>query len=221
MKKIYGIGTGPGHKEHLTLKAVNAIKESEVIFAPNNRGKNMALDTVKDFIEDKKIVLLDFPMGKVEEKHYDEAVEIIKKEILEGKSGAFLTIGDPLIYSTFIYLMERLVEKNVQVEIVPGIPSFLASAALIKRPLTVKGDRFLLCDGELTEEMLKNCDSIAILKTNNNKKETLDLLENNGFSWSYVKRTTLDGEKVLSSGEDVIKDKDYISLIIGRREEND
>src|SRR5699024_818755 len=124
------------------------------------------------------------------------------KEILEGKSGAFLTIGDPLIYSTFIYLMERLVEKNVEVEIVTGILSFLASAGLIKRPLTVKGDRFILCDGELTEEMLKNCDSIAILKTNNNKKETLDLLENNGFSWSYVKRTTLDGEKVLSSGED-------------------
>src|SRR5699024_7493434 len=100
-------------------------------------------------------------------------------------------------------------------------PVFLASAALIKNPLTVKGDRFLLCDGELNEEMLNNCDSIAILKTSNNKKETLDLLEDNGFIWSYVKRTTLDGEEILSSREDVIKDKDYISLIIGRREEND
>ncbi len=221
MKKIYGIGTGPGHKEYLTLKAVRAIKESEVIFAPNNKGNNMALDTVKDFIEDKKVILLDFPMGKVEEKHYDKAAERIEEEILEEKSGAFLTIGDPLIYSTFIYLMERLVEKKVEVEIVPGIPSFLASSAIVKKPLTIKGDKFFLCDGDLNEEMLNNCDSIAVLKTSTNKQETLDLLEKNGFSWSYVKRATLDGEKVLTNREDVIKDKDYISLILGRRGQND
>lgn len=221
MKKLYGIGTGPGDKEYLTLKAVKAIRESEVIFAPNNKGKNMALDTVKDFIEDKKVVLLDFPMGKVEEKHYDKATKIIEKEILEGKSGAFLTIGDPLIYSTFIYLMDRLIKRNMEVEIVPGIPSFLASAAIVKKPLTIKGDNFLLCDGDLQEEMLRECDSIVVLKTNSNKEKTLGLLEENGFSWSYVKRATLDEEKVLTSKEKVLKDKDYISLILGRREQHD
>lgn len=221
MKKLYGIGTGPGDKEYLTLKAVRIIEESEVIFAPNNKGKNMALDTVKDFIKDKKVVLLDFPMGGVGKSHYDKAANIIEEELLKAKSGAFLTIGDPLIYSTFIYLIERLNRRNIEVEIVPGIPSFLASAAIVKKPLTIKGDNFLLCDGDLKKEMLKVCDSIAVLKTNSNKEKILGLLEANGFSWSYVKRATLDNEEIFKNREEVLKDNDYISLILGRREEND
>ncbi len=217
MKKLYGVGTGPGNEEYLTIKAINVIKESTVIFAPSNKGKNMALDTVKDFVEDKKIVFLDFPMGRVEERHYERAADIIKKEIPEKGSGVFLTIGDPLIYSTFIYIMERVMERDIEVEIVPGIPSFLASAALSKKPLTIKGENFLLCDGDIDEDMLEYCDSVAILKTKSNKELILNLLEKKGFSWSYVKRATLEGEKVLIDKEEIIKDEDYISLILGRR----
>ena len=55
-----------------------------MVFAPNNKGKNMALDTAKEYIKDKKVVLLDFPMGKVTEKYYKEAAKRIKEEILEG-----------------------------------------------------------------------------------------------------------------------------------------
>ena len=52
--KLYGIGTGPGATDLLTLRAVNSIKDSSIIFAPNNRGKNMAVDTCEEFIEEKK-----------------------------------------------------------------------------------------------------------------------------------------------------------------------
>lgn len=221
MKKLFGVGTGPGDKEYLTLKAVKAMENADVIFAPNNNGKNMALDTAKDFIEEKKIVLIDFSMGKVKKKDYKKAAELIKKEIPDGKSGVFLTIGDPMVYSTFIYLMENIEELGVEVEIVPGITSFLAGAAKIKTPITVKGDRFLLVDDIVDEDVLAETDSICILKTTKNKEDAINLLKKNRFSYTYIKRCSLEGEKVLKNKEEILEDKDYISFILGRRKEDD
>ena len=107
MKRLYGIGTGPGASDLLTIRAVNAIRESQVIFTPNNKGVNMALDTAAEFIENKRVVLIDFPMGKVTKEDYKKAAEIINNEIEEGETGSFLTIGDSMIYSTFIYIIDR------------------------------------------------------------------------------------------------------------------
>ncbi|GEM_PF-7025313 len=60
MKKLYGIGTGPGDKELLTIKAVKKIQGASVVFAPSNKDKNIALDTVEEYIQYKKVILLDF-----------------------------------------------------------------------------------------------------------------------------------------------------------------
>ncbi len=217
-KKIYGIGTGPGDKEFLTLKAVRVMQESAVIFGPNNKGQNMAVDTAKDFIEGKRLVLIDFPMGKVTEEDYKKAAEIIEREIPEGESGAFLTIGDPMVYSTFIYIIEQMEKshKNVDIEIVPGIPSFIAAAAQSRQVITVKDDDFLLCD-DFTEDKIKNVESVAILKTSKNKEYILDSLEKNGFEYKYVKHATLPTQEILTDKEEILKDKQYISLILGKK----
>lgn len=219
MKKLYAIGTGPGSSDLLTIRAVNAIKEADVIFAPNNRGKNMALDTARDYIEDKKIKLLDFPMGSVNKEDYKNAAHIIYDSIGEGQSGVFLTIGDSMIYSTFIYIMEIIENRNIDIEIIPGIPSFVAAACESKVPLTLKGDTFLLCD-----EIPRNLDdfsSIAILKTFKNKEASLDKLEDNNFQYKYIKRVSFENQEILDQKEDIMKDQDYISLILGRRNDNE
>jgi precorrin-2/cobalt-factor-2 C20-methyltransferase len=216
MKKLYGIGTGPGAADLLTLRAVNVIKDAKVIFAPNNKGKNMALDTVEEYIGDKKVVLIDFPMGSVEAEDYINAANIIYEEISEGDYGAFLTIGDSMIYSTFIYIMDLLTDKDIEIEVVPGIPSFVAAAAASKVPLTVKGDKFLLID-EFDNSLLDKADSFALLKTLGAKEDTLDELERNDFSYKYIKRVSLENEEILENKEEIIQDRDYISLILGRR----
>lgn len=216
MKKLYGIGTGPGAADLLTLRAVNVIKDAKVIFAPNNKGKNMALDTVEEYIGDKKVVLIDFPMGSVEAEDYINAANIIYEEISEGDYGAFLTIGDSMIYSTFIYIMDLLTDKDIEIEVVPGIPSFVAAAAASKVPLTVKGDKFLLID-ESDNSLLDKADSFALLKTLGAKEDTLDEMERNDFSYKYIKRVSLENEEILENKEEIIQDRDYISLILGRR----
>lgn len=221
MKKLYGIGTGPGDKDQLTLKAVKAMRNSSVIFAPNNKGKNMALDTAEDFIKGKEIVLLDFPMGKVTRDHYKKAAEIILNKIPVGGKGAFLTIGDPMIYSTFIYIMEELDEGKIQTEIINGIPSFLAASAAMKTPLTLKGDSFLLCD-ELDDEKAENYDSLAILKTlrSKDKEEILDKLERNNFKYKYIKKVSFEDQEIMENSEDILKDRNYMSLILARKDED-
>lgn len=216
MKKIYGIGTGPGASDLLTIRAVKTIGNSDVIFAPYNKGINMALDTAKEYINNKKIVLLDFPMGKVERSHYQKAAKTIMKEIPEGGSGSFLTIGDPMIYSTFIYLMEELEDEKIEIEVVSGIPSFIAASAESKSPLTKKGETFLLCD-DFELEILDKVDSIAVLKTSKNKEKLLDQFQENNFSYIYVKRASLKDIKILTEKDDILNDNDYISLILGRK----
>ncbi|OZV12514.1 cobalt-precorrin-2 C(20)-methyltransferase [Tissierella sp. P1] len=216
MKKLYGIGTGPGDKELLTLKAVKAMENSSVIFAPNNKGKNMAVDTARDFIGNKKIVFIDFPMGHVLKEDYKKAAETIFKEIPEGEIGSFLTIGDPMVYSTFIYIMEELEGRDIDIEIISGIPSFVAAAGESKTPLTVKGESFLLCD-ELNEELLEKITSIAILKTFKGKEKILNILDSNDYCYKYIKRATLEEQEIIIDKEEILNDKDYISLIIARK----
>ncbi|MDU5081050.1 precorrin-2 C(20)-methyltransferase [Tissierella carlieri] len=216
MKKLYGIGTGPGDKELLTLKAVKAMENSSVIFAPNNKGKNMAVDTARDFIGNKKIVFIDFPMGHVLKEDYKKAAEAIFKEIPEGEIGSFLTIGDPMVYSTFIYIMEELEGRDIDIEIISGIPSFVAAAGESKTPLTVKGESFLLCD-ELNEELLEKITSIAILKTFKGKEKILNILDSNDYCYKYIKRATLEEQEIIIDKEEILNDKDYISLIIARK----
>lgn len=218
MKKLYGIGTGPGASDLLTIRAVNTMKNASIIFAPNNKGKNMALDTAKEYIQDKEVVFIDFPMGSVNSDDYIHAAHIIYDKIPNEQSGVFLTIGDPMIYSTFIYVMDLLKGKDIEIEIVPGIPSFVAAAAASKSPLTVKGDTFLLLD-EFDDSLLDKADSFALLKTFKEKESILDELEKNHFNYQYVKRVSLNQEEILEDKVKIIEDQDYISLILGRKEE--
>jgi precorrin-2/cobalt-factor-2 C20-methyltransferase len=112
--------------------------------------------------------------------------------------------------------MDLLTDKDIKIEVVPGIPSFVAAAAASKVPLTVKGDKFLLID-ESDNSLLDKADSFALLKTLGAKEDTLDELERNDFSYKYIKRVSLENEEILENKEEIIQDRDYISLILGRR----
>lgn len=222
MKKLYGVGTGPGSKDYLTLKAVEVLEIADVIFAPSNRGRNMALDTVIDFIEGKKLIKLDFPMGNVTDEDYMKASKDISENLKNGETGAFITIGDPMVYSTFIYIVNELEKyEDMEIEVVSGIPSFVAAAGKAKMPLTVKDDHFTLIDNlandDLSDLNLKEVNSVALLKVFRNKERILDKLEEEGFKYKYCKRVSLDEEKIITDRDEILNDKDYISLIIGRK----
>ncbi len=217
MKRVHGIGVGPGNGEYITVKGYKLIREADVVFIPKSSTESFAGKIAKDYLEGKKVIQLDFPMDGSGREKYARAATVIDNELKEGESGVFLTLGDPMVYSTFCYLMEELTKLGIMVETVPGVTSFLAAANRVKMPIALKGESFYLCDGELDEKILKSADTVCILKTYKNKEKILDILEKHGFEYVYVKRCTCEDEQLLAARDEIIKDTDYMSLIIGRR----
>lgn len=215
MKKIFGLGTGPGDPELLTLKAVRILKEADVIFAPNNKGKNMSLDTVSEFVDGKTIVMLDYPMKSTTLKTYKSNAKIIEDSLNDGAVGVFITIGDPLFYSTVINTFVHF-SDNVEVEYISGIPSFVAAAAAAKTPLALVGEKFMVVDA-VPMEIADDINSIAILKTHDLTEEKLDRLINLGFTLSYVEKASFIDEVVARDKEEILKRHAYISLLLARR----
>lgn len=221
MKKIYGIGVGPGDRELITLKGYKLIRSCNMVFIPESGGESLAEKIAGEYIQDKKVIRIEFPMGEDNAIRYEAAAEFIDCEMGDGEVGVFLTLGDPMVYSTFLYLMMELEKKDIEVESVPGITSFCASANRIKMPISLKGEKFYLCDGGIDEEILKSAQTVCILKTYKNKEDILNKLEKNDFRYVYIKRCSHKDEKVLEAKEEILKDKDYLSLILGRRQADD
>ena len=113
---LYGVGVGPGAPDLLTLRAVNVLRAVDVILAaasPRN-DYSAALDTARPHLRpDARLLRLEFPMTRdagVLREAWLKAAQAAREVLEGGESAAFLTIGDPLIYSTFGYLLRALRE---------------------------------------------------------------------------------------------------------------
>lgn len=145
---FYGIGVGPGDPDLLTLKAAKILHLVDVIAVPESKKEagSVALEIAKPHLKSEvEMLTLTFPMIKDEvakaKIRRDNALQIAEA-IESGKNVAFLTLGDPMLYSTYIYLLETLVERGIVMVSVPGIYSFSAISNLVNQPL-VKGDESL------------------------------------------------------------------------------
>lgn len=215
MRKLIGIGTGPGPTDLLTVRAVEAIKNADHIFAPDNRGKSMALDTARPYVDENKVTLLAFPMGESTEETYDLAFAKILDTIKENEVGVFLNIGDSTIYSTFLNMVEGRSNGEISIELIPGIPSFVAAANVLQQNLVKKDENFTLMDRIDKLESLDS-DNLAILKTKD-LEETLDILDNNSYSYKYIENIGYDNQLILQEKREILDRKKYMSLILARR----
>lgn len=218
--KLFVIGTGPGASDLLTIRAVEALKESDVVFVPVNKGKTMAYDTVSDFIRDKEIVEIEIPMKYVTHEDYMNAAALIEKH-MTGKVASYITIGDAMTYSTAIYILQELA-RDIPVEVIPGIPSYIYAFDETIVPMTTKGENFLLMDkiDDSNKKILSSVNSVAILKAGMNPKDTIEALEEYGFKYKMVRRGSFESQEITDDRERIISNTDYMSLIIARKEED-
>lgn len=220
MAKLYGIGVGPGDKELLTLKAARIIGSCEVVVAPSAmaNGKSIALETAEEFInKNAEVMIKHFPMGGEEqERKIEEAFVAIEEKLKEGKDVAFLTIGDPFVYSTYIYLLKYIEEHGYETETVPGITSFCACASLAKQPLVI-GDEPLLILPANRIEAIQEEKFVVIMKVYKVEEMVLNALEEKGFEYVYIKRAGREGQEVIRDREEILKNTEYMSLIIANR----
>ena len=134
--KLYGVGVGPGDPELLTLKARRILLEADVVAVPDKgSGEKTALNIVKDVVEGKNLRPCPTPMVRDKallDGCYEEIAARICALLDEGKNVAFITLGDPTLYSTYIYVHKKVLARGYDAELIPGVPSFCAVAARLK-----------------------------------------------------------------------------------------
>lgn len=149
--RFWAIGVGPGDPELLTLKAVKRIQRADVLYhAGPAPDQGRALEVIRSLLrpEQLKCVLLTAPMREVSasdwKAQYRPGVEQIAADCRSGKDVAFITEGDPTLYSTAAHVWQLLEElaPDILIEIVPGVSSITAAAASVGWPLAQKDDLF-------------------------------------------------------------------------------
>ena len=133
---LLGVGVGPGDAELMTIKAVRLIRENDIIALPGAKAEEtvaykIAEQAVPELAE-KLLLSVPMPMTRDREeqaRNHEAAAERIEKYLKQGKNVVFLTLGDPTIYSTYLYVQKRVQQKGYETKLVSGIPSFCAAAA--------------------------------------------------------------------------------------------
>ena len=145
---LYGVSVGPGDPELLTLKAVHAIQEADVIAVPNiGHGRQTALSIAAEYIEGKPQIECSTPMTRdAEVRHaaYAENARVISELLDAGKNVAYLCLGDIGVYASFAPVNELVRAAGYDVHIIPGVTSFSASAARLGIVLCEGSERLLV-----------------------------------------------------------------------------
>ena len=223
--KLYGIGVGPGDTELLTLKAARILKTVPVVFTPKSskEKESIALSIVKPILKErndyKRLMLVTpiFPMieDKEElEKIWTSASEMIAQYLNSGRDVAFITLGDPSVFSTYAYVQKRLID-DYEIETVPGITSFTACAAARNKAL-VEQNQILSIVPKIDErlgDVLEYSDSIVLMKASRNTSElekTIEKKEREKEIYS-VQNCTRENEKIIEGFSD---EKPYLTTTI-------
>ncbi|QYF80948.1 precorrin-2 C(20)-methyltransferase [Brevibacterium sp. PAMC21349] len=229
---LYGLGVGPGDPELITVKAFRVIQESPVIAYPKKRkgSKSYAHRIVEVYIrpEEKEMLGLVFPMTKdqtILDREWSGTVEKVWQKLNEGKDVAFVTEGDPLLYSTFIHMMKLMQELHPKVEIktVPGISSFNGSASRLGIALADGDDHVAIVpardDYEAMKKAIEDHDAVVFIKVAKvidlmiSVLKDLDLLE----KASVVTKVTSDEEVIWKVSELEGLELEYLTLMVVRK----
>jgi precorrin-2 C(20)-methyltransferase len=193
--KLFAIGVGPGAPDLLTLRAAEILRRVPVIFSPLSvmGTTSRALEVVRGVLDSarQQVVELTFPMQKEQDElegEWEEAAGEIVDQLRRHGEGAFITIGDVSLYSTFIYV-QRLLEArhpDLVIEMVPGIPSFSAMTALMGMPYGQGDDRIAILPATFGPEriaaVLRDFETVILMKVNRVLDEVLDTLERLGLT---------------------------------------
>lgn len=219
---LYGIGVGPGDPELLTLKAVRLIRESHVIAVPGPvKEETVAYRIVKQAVPEldrKECIEVDMPMTKDKEKleqsHIKGARQVIG-HLKKGEDVAFLTLGDPTVYSTCLYIHQKVKEAGYPVEIVSGITSFCAVAARLNEGLVEKAEMLhVIPSSYQISEALKLPGTKVLMKAGKKMPQVRQQLLQSGCHVTMIENCGMPGERIYHGAGEIPADAGYYSLLI-------
>ena len=214
MSQLTGIGVGPGDPDLLTVKAVNAIQHADTIMCPASAEDrpSIALSVVESLIDKSKnqeIVKLIFPMTKdkaVLEAHWKENSKIMAEKVLSGKNVVYLTVGDPYLYSTWIYMHREISKKHpeMKITVIPGIVSMFTFASKVGISIAEGAEKVSIIpscyDLSSVKEIAKNSEVLVFLKDGRYFDQVIKLVRESGFP----------DDSIFAIGQDLGTDKEII-----------
>ena len=220
--KLYGVGIGPGDPELLTLKALRVIRESQVLALPGREPKDtVAYKIVQGAcpeIEEKELLAVDMPMTKDPARlaaSHDEGAAKVMEYLDRGEQVAFLTLGDPTVYSTYLYVHKRVEAAGYETEIVSGITSFCAVAARLNMGLVEKAEPLHVIPASYQiEEALKLSGTKVLMKAGKKMADVKRILKAQELPVAMIENCGMPDEKIYRSVEEIPEDAGYYSLII-------
>jgi precorrin-2/cobalt-factor-2 C20-methyltransferase len=221
--RLYGLGIGPGDPELLTLKAHRILTSVPVIAYPTlENGKVLARAIVADFISPDQVEIpmpVPFSVKRSSQPYYDIAAENIAEHLRAGRDVAVLCEGEPMLYGTFMYLFQRLA-RRFPTEVVPGISSTMASAAMLGAPITFRNDVLSIMpatlDADILRDRLAGVDAAVIIKLGRHFAKVyailaeLELLDRA----LYIERATQPNQRIVAITEVNPVEVPYWSLIL-------
>lgn len=221
--KLIGIGTGPGDPELVTRKAWRLVSEAKVVAYPTpDQGDSFSRQIMADAIRDDAIeipIIIPMVSGRAPAQAiYDQAAEDLLIHLNAGHDVAVLCEGDPLFYGSFMYLLARL-RDEVEVEMIAGVSSLVASASAALRPLAARLDVLSVLAAPLDNDRLRDAiatsESVVIIKLGRHLERLrgliadLNLLDNA----IYISHATLPHQQVMPL-QDAPDDAPYFSMIL-------
>lgn len=222
---LYGVGVGPGDPELLTLKALRIIRESDVIAIPSETKESCAAYRIAlgacPELERKALLPVPMPMTKEPaalERSHEAAASAIARQLELGCQVAFLTLGDPTVYSTFLYVHRKIVERGFETAIVSGVPSFCAAAARLNQGLAEQSQPLHILPGTYHSG---NGNAITdlrgtkvLMKTGKNMAYVRRSILESGQEAVLVENCGMPGEAVYHGAASFPDNPSYYSLII-------
>jgi precorrin-2 C20-methyltransferase / precorrin-3B C17-methyltransferase len=229
---LYGVGVGPGDPELITLKAAGLIKNADVIaYHSGTAGRSIARTIADSLISSDAIEELliypvttgptDHPLGYygAVDDFYDESAERLSKHLDAGRDVVVLAEGDPLFYSSYMYLHDRL-SPRFPSEIVPGVNSLTAAATALRTPLVRHEDVLTVLPGTLPvpelARRLGDTDAAAIMKLGRTFAGVREALRQAGRldDARYVERATTGEQRIMPVADVDPAAVPYFSMIV-------
>lgn len=219
---LYGIGVGPGDPELMTLKAVSTIRACDIIAIPQKKREEcLALRIATGAVPElarMPILEIHMPMTKDPEilsQAYRAGRDALIAQLQAGKTVGFLTLGDPSVYSTYMYLHRLVLDQGYDARIIPGVPSFCAAAAALGEALCLGDEQLHVIPGSYGQiEALSYPGTKIIMK--NDSPELRELLRKKPCDVTTVEKCGLPDQKIYRGTEALPEDKSYFRLMIVR-----
>lgn len=225
--KLFGVGVGPGDPELITLKAVRVIGNCSVVVLPTESKEHCyayrIVQKVLPEVEDKEILCCRFPMTKdpgVRREAHEKIYRQLQERLEQGKDIAFLTIGDPSIYSTYQDVHERAIRDGYQSEMISGVPSFCAVAAVLGIALGDGGEEIhIYPDTTDLEESLSREGTKIFMKSGRQLGELREKLlrQKETYPRVYgVANCGMENQKIMRGAEEIDPESGYLTMVIVR-----